>query len=111
MCDTRFPAAGAPKGVVLTHKNIVAAVGAIWHLLYEYLTPEDTFLAFLPLAHILEFIVETSWMFAGISIGYGRIKTLTDANVRNCKGDIAEFKPVSLGVGSRRVRRGGEVCS
>ena len=65
-------------------------------MLYEYLTPEDTFLAFLPLAHILEFVVETSWIFAGIPIGYGRIKTLTDANVRNCKGDIAEFKPVSL---------------
>jgi long-chain acyl-CoA synthetase len=51
----------------------------------------------LPLAHILEFVVETSWIFAGIPIGYGRIKTLTDANVRGCKGDIAEFKPVSPG--------------
>lgn len=90
---------GAPKGVMLTHKNIVAAVGAVWHLLYEYLTPEDTFLAFLPLAHILEFVVETSWIFAGISIGYGRIKTLTEASVRHCKGDIAEFKPsIMVGV-------------
>lgn len=86
---------GAPKGVLLTHANIIAAVGAIWHLLYEYLTPEDTFLAFLPLAHILEFIVEASFIFAGITCGYGKIKTLTDTSVRNCKGDIAEFKPVS----------------
>lgn len=86
---------GAPKGVLLTHANIIAAVGAIWHLLYEILTPEDTFLAFLPLAHILEFIVEASFIFAGITCGYGKIKTLTDTSVRNCKGDIAEFKPVS----------------
>lgn len=86
---------GTPKGVMLTHKNIVAAVGAIWHALYEYLTPVDTYLAFLPLAHILEFVIETSWLFAGLSIGYGKIKTLTDASVKDSQGDILEFKPVS----------------
>lgn len=90
---------GAPKGVILTHANIVAAVGAVWQLLHELLEPKDTFLAFLPLAHILEFVVETSWIFAGIPIGYGRIKTLTETSVRNCKGDIAEFKPsIMVGV-------------
>lgn len=88
---------GTPKGVMLTHKNIIAAVGAIWHLLYEYLTPVDTYLAFLPLAHILEFVIETSWLFAGLSIGYGKIKTLTDASVKDSQGDILEFKPVSDG--------------
>ncbi|KAJ9110900.1 hypothetical protein QFC19_001409 [Naganishia cerealis] len=87
---------GAPKGVMLTHKNILAAVGAIWHLLYEYLTPQDTYLAFLPLAHILEFVIETSWMFAGLPIGYGKIKTLTEASVRDSQGDILEFKPSIL---------------
>jgi long-chain acyl-CoA synthetase len=55
-----------------------------------------TYLAFLPLAHILEFVVENSFVFAGLGIGYGKIKTLTDANVRDCKGDIAELKPVSF---------------
>ncbi|GHJ89328.1 hypothetical protein NliqN6_5730 [Naganishia liquefaciens] len=87
---------GTPKGVMLTHKNIIAAVGAIWHLLYEYLTPVDTYLAFLPLAHILEFVIETSWLFAGLSIGYGKIKTLTDASVKDSQGDILEFKPSIL---------------
>ncbi len=70
-------------------------VGSVWKLLYEYLTPKDTYLAFLPLAHILEFVVEMSFVFAGMPIGYGRIKTLTEASVRECKGDIQEFKPVS----------------
>ncbi|KAJ9118583.1 hypothetical protein QFC22_003803 [Naganishia vaughanmartiniae] len=87
---------GAPKGVMLTHGNICAAVGAIWHLFYEFLTPQDTYLAFLPLAHILEFVVETCWMFAGLPIGYGKIKTLTDVSVRESKGDILEFRPSIL---------------
>lgn len=63
--------------------------------MYEYLTSKDSYLAFLPLAHILEFVVENSFIFAGLPVGYGRVKTLTDTSVRECKGDIAEFKPVS----------------
>lgn len=71
-------------------------------MLYECFETTDTYLAFLPLAHILEFVVEMSLSFAGMPIGYGRVKTLTDASVRECKGDIAEFKPVSLSsVGNR----------
>jgi long-chain acyl-CoA synthetase len=64
-------------------------------LLYDIFVKEDTYLAFLPLAHILEFVVENSFIFAGMPIGYGRVKTLADASVRECKGDLTEFKPVS----------------
>jgi hypothetical protein len=35
-------------------------------------------------------------MFVGMPIGYGRVKTLTDASVRNCRGDIAELKPTIM---------------
>ncbi|WVQ77803.1 hypothetical protein IAR50_007493 [Cryptococcus sp. DSM 104548] len=90
---------GTPKGVLLTHLNVVSAVASVWTLLYEFLTPKDSYLAFLPLAHILEFVVENSFVFAGLPIGYGRVKTLTDASVRECKGDIAEFRPsIMVGV-------------
>lgn len=64
-------------------------------MLYDIFTKDDTYLAFLPLAHILEFVVENSFIFAGMPIGYGRVKTLTDASVRECKGDLSEYKPVS----------------
>ncbi|RSH89924.1 long-chain fatty acid-CoA ligase [Saitozyma podzolica] len=87
---------GTPKGVLLTHGNVVSAIGSVWTLLYEYLTTEDTYLAFLPVAHILEFVVEMSFVFAGLPVGYGRVKTLTDASVRECKGDIAELRPSIL---------------
>ncbi|KAI9331187.1 hypothetical protein BDR26DRAFT_682209 [Obelidium mucronatum] len=32
-------------------------------------------------------------LFMGTRIGYGSVKTLTDASVRNCKGDIRELRP------------------
>jgi len=50
---------GAPKGVVLSQANLIAAVGAIQSLMGHIFAPEqDTFLAFLPLAHILEYVIE-----------------------------------------------------
>ncbi|KIJ30199.1 hypothetical protein M422DRAFT_234970 [Sphaerobolus stellatus SS14] len=87
---------GPPKGVVLSHANLVAGVGGIKDLFGDDLRAEDTYLAFLPLAHILEMIVELSLSFYGMTIGYARIKTLTDASVRNCLGDLRAFRPTIL---------------
>jgi len=90
---------GAPKGVTITHANLVASVGGVYYLLGHHLTPNDTFLAYLPLAHVLEYIVELIMLFVGVPSGYGRVKTLTDASVRNCKGDISAFRPsIMVGV-------------
>jgi len=90
---------GAPKGVVIKHSNIIGALGGTYKLLYHLFQPDDTFLAFLPLAHILEYVVEITLLFVGMTFGYGKIKTLTDASVRNCKGDIREFRPsIMVGV-------------
>jgi long-chain acyl-CoA synthetase len=90
---------GTPKGVVLTHANLIASVGAVHHLVGPYLRSSDTFLAFLPLAHILEYIVELLMLFFGITNGYGKIRTLTDTNVRNSLGDLRAFQPsIMVGV-------------
>lgn len=90
---------GAPKGVVITNGNLVASIGAVRTLLGQHFLPGDTFLAYLPLAHILEYIVEMCMLFLGLTTGFGRVKTLTDASVRNCQGDIAAFKPsIMIGV-------------
>ncbi|KAG2145440.1 uncharacterized protein EDB93DRAFT_1241111 [Suillus bovinus] len=100
---------GAPKGVVLTHGNVIASVGAVYTLLGHHLSPEDTFLAYLPLAHILEYIVELILFFVGMKTGYGRVKTLTDASVRQCKGDIVTFRPsIMVGVPAvwEQIRKG-----
>jgi long-chain acyl-CoA synthetase len=90
---------GAPKGVVITQGNLMSTIGAIYKLLGHHLNTSDTYLAYLPLAHILEYVVELALYFVGMTTGYGRVKTLTDQSVRECKGDISEFAPsIMVGV-------------
>jgi long-chain acyl-CoA synthetase len=87
---------GAPKGVVIKHSNLVASIGSVMTLVGRHLQPNDSYLAFLPLAHILEYIVELSFVYAGLCSGFARVKTLTDASVRNCQGDIKAFRPTIM---------------
>ncbi len=95
-----------PRGVWLVFRIIHYyilfngfVVGAVRSLLGHHLGQDDSYLAYLPLAHILEYIVELSLFFVGMTIGYGRVKTLSDASVRNCAGDMREFKPsIMVGV-------------
>ena len=87
---------GPPKGVILKHSNLIAAIGSVITLVGHHLKPDETYLAFLPLAHILEYVVELCFVFVGMCSGYGRVKTLTDQSVRNCKGDIKAFRPTIM---------------
>ncbi|ORZ25569.1 hypothetical protein BCR42DRAFT_400441 [Absidia repens] len=87
---------GNPKGVILSHKNIVAAIAGVNCLLSRVVSNADTMLAYLPLAHVLEFCVENSCIYWGVTLGYASPRTLTDASVRNCKGDIKEFRPTLM---------------
>ncbi|TVY12925.1 Acyl-CoA synthetase FUM16 [Lachnellula arida] len=90
---------GNPKGVLLTHKNIVGAMAGIQAIVGPFLGPGDILIAYLPLAHIFEFMFENASFFWGSALGYGSAKTLTDASTRNCKGDIRELRPtVMVGV-------------
>lgn len=87
---------GTPKGVLLTHKNVIAAVTGVDVVVGDYLGPGDGLLTYLPLAHILEFVFENACLYWGGTMGYGNPKTISDASMRNCKGDIATFKPTIL---------------
>ncbi|KAH8889686.1 acetyl-CoA synthetase-like protein [Thozetella sp. PMI_491] len=87
---------GTPKGVPLKHSNVVAAVAGVSVVVQPYIGPGDGLLTYLPLAHILEFVFENAALFWGATLGYGNPKTLSDGSVRNCNGDIREFKPSVL---------------
>ncbi|KAH6601899.1 hypothetical protein BASA61_001699 [Batrachochytrium salamandrivorans] len=87
---------GNPKGVMLTHANIVAAMTAAVKSQEGHLNDEEVYLAYLPLAHVLEFTVEHVCMLIGASLGYGSVRTLSDGSVRNCKGDIRELRPTLM---------------
>ncbi|KAI8365106.1 hypothetical protein BD560DRAFT_402125 [Blakeslea trispora] len=84
---------GVPKGVMLTHGNVVSAVAGVCRMLQHLLEANDTIMAYLPLAHVLEFLVENLCIFLGVTLGYGSVRTLTDASVKDCKGDLQEFAP------------------
>jgi long-chain acyl-CoA synthetase len=59
---------GDPKGVVLTHKNAVAAASSGMILMKQ--AKEDVSCSFLPLAHIYERVGEHIGLWAGSAIGY-----------------------------------------
>ncbi|KAL2120416.1 hypothetical protein VTJ04DRAFT_4443 [Mycothermus thermophilus] len=87
---------GTPKGVPVTHGAVVASVAGASRIVEAYINPGDGLLTYLPLAHILEFVFEHAAIYWGAVLGYGNPKTLSDASVRNCNGDIREFKPAIL---------------
>ncbi|PPR07077.1 hypothetical protein CVT24_010978 [Panaeolus cyanescens] len=100
---------GAPKGVCLSNSNLIASVGSISLVFGPHIGEGQIYLAYLPLAHVLEFMVELAALFVGITSGYARPKTLTDAGVKNCRGDLAELKPhIMFGVPSvwETIRKG-----
>ncbi|ROT36246.1 long-chain-fatty-acid-CoA ligase [Sodiomyces alkalinus F11] len=117
---------GLPKGVPMTHENMLAAgmnvssfsveatvpsraqpacaamlifsnaVTGLYLNVEDIVSPRDFCLAYLPLAHILELVLENIVLFIGGTIGYGNPRTLSDTSVRNCAGDMREFRPTVL---------------
>jgi long-chain acyl-CoA synthetase len=87
---------GPPKGVTIKHKAVVAAMAGVQSIVAPYIGPADALLTYLPQSHILEYMFENVCLFWGGTMGYGNPKTLSDTSVRNCKGDIREFKPTVL---------------
>lgn len=101
---------GEPKGVVLSHKNIVAGLAGISNVIDKSIVNErDRIIAFLPLAHIFELAFELITFYWGGILGYAGVKTLSDTSVRNCEGDMKAFKPsIMVGVPAvwEQVRKG-----
>ncbi|TKY74274.1 Long chain acyl-CoA synthetase 9 [Spatholobus suberectus] len=77
--------AGLPKGVMMTHGNVLATVSAVM-MIVPKLGPKDVYLAYLPMAHILELVAENLIAAVGGSIGYGSALTLTDTSNKIKKG-------------------------
>ncbi|QLG73562.1 hypothetical protein HG535_0F00720 [Zygotorulaspora mrakii] len=100
---------GDPKGVVLTHRNIIAGVAGVTDNVQGFIGIRDRVIAFLPLAHIFELAFELICFYWGGVLGYANVKTISSASVRNCKGDMEEFQPtVMVGVAAvwESVRKG-----
>lgn len=89
---------GLPKGVMITHGNIVATTAAVMTVIPN-LGSKDVYLAYLPLAHVFEMAAESVMLAAGVAIGYGSPMTLTDTSnkvKKGTKGDVTVLKPTLL---------------
>jgi len=90
---------GVPKGVVLTHSNLVQALFSIIPTAgdaVKTVQPRDRYIAILPLAHVLELLAENLMLVLGIPIGYSSTKTFTDtgtAVAKGSKGDATVLQP------------------
>ncbi|KAL2939247.1 Long chain acyl-CoA synthetase 9 chloroplastic [Bienertia sinuspersici] len=89
---------GLPKGVMITHGNALATVSAVRKIV-PGLGDKDVYLAYLPLAHILELAAENIAAAVGGKIGYGSPLTLTDTSnkiKKGTKGDASVLAPTLM---------------
>ncbi|OMP06219.1 AMP-dependent synthetase/ligase [Corchorus capsularis] len=89
---------GLPKGVMITHGNIVATAAAVMTVIPR-LGRNDVYLAYLPLAHVFELAAESVMLTAGVAVGYGSPLTLTDTSnkiMKGTKGDASALKPTLM---------------
>jgi long-chain acyl-CoA synthetase len=84
---------GEPKGVMLTHSSVLAQINAV--VLYtQYLNlnigSDDVLLSYLPLAHIMDRVIEETMIACGACIVYWR------GDIKNLMEDIKIIKPTIL---------------
>lgn len=88
---------GVPKGVILTHGNMVKTLSGFLFNLNPL--PDDMYIAYLPLAHVLELIGESMMVVWGVGVGYSHANTLTDKSTmvrKGHKGDASVLKPTIM---------------
>lgn len=69
--------AGNPKGVVLTHRNIMSTVIALQEYVGEagiQVNPDDSVLSYLTMAHIFGRALEEFALSYGAAIGYWQVR-------------------------------------
>jgi long-subunit acyl-CoA synthetase (AMP-forming) len=96
---------GNPKGVLLTHQAVLSVVAstcgdgsAVTFNGKKFIRPTSVYLAYLPLAHIMELAVEITMFALGVTVGYGTTGTLTPSGVKMVQdppqiGDAGALSP------------------
>jgi len=88
---------GVPKGVEITHKNLLSQIEAASQL-FPLDKKTDIALSFLPLAHIFERMIAIYYVAAGISIYFAD-------DVKNVGNLLKEVKPTILTVVPRMLEK------
>ena len=82
---------GEPKGVMLSHRNLLACVGGIGSQgFFAHISNNDSYLSYLPLAHVYEQLNFGNAVLIGVRIGFyqGNILKLTE--------DLQELQPTTF---------------
>ena len=87
---------GIPKGVMLSHDNIVSQLHAVWKLCP--VGPEGRSLSFLPLNHVYERVLTYLYMFKGVSIYYAE-------SIEKVSDNLKEVQPHIFGCVPRLFER------
>ncbi|GMR46570.1 hypothetical protein PMAYCL1PPCAC_16765, partial [Pristionchus mayeri] len=90
---------GMPKGVMLTHGNVIADATTCLYLKRTEIVETDVMISFLPLAHMFERMLQSVCYMVGGRVGFyrGDIKLLPD--------DIKELQPTVVPVVPRVLNR------
>lgn len=70
---------GKPKGVMIKHKSVVASIAALSAKFREFGLKEgqETYLAYLPAAHILELVAQLAMFSLGSAVGFADPRTIS----------------------------------
>lgn len=97
---------GTPKGVMLSHRNIMSNVMACMSLF----PPGDRALSFLPLNHIFERMVTYLYLYKGVSVYYAESLETIAENLKEVKPHMFTTVPRLLEkVYDRIMQKGGEL--
>nr|XP_002129904.1 long-chain-fatty-acid--CoA ligase 1 [Ciona intestinalis] len=93
---------GLPKGVMLTHGNVVANISGVYAVgekTFLGMSSSDVYISYLPLAHVFERLMAAQMYFLGARVGFfqGDIKLLLD--------DVGELKPTIFAMVPRLINK------
>lgn len=83
---------------MISHGNLLTTVKAVVPRIGD-LNRQDIYIAYLPLAHVLELMCELSFFINGVSIGYSSPFTLSDVSTaikEGQKGDLRVLRPTLM---------------
>jgi long-chain acyl-CoA synthetase len=80
---------GRPKGVELSHGNLLGTGRSAGTVLPELFNPDGSTLLFLPLAHVFARLIQTAAVETGARMGH-------TADIKNLLADFATFQPTFI---------------
>ena len=102
---------GTPKGVMLSHQNILSNVLSIDDVFSEFCYAGDKALSFLPLNHIFERMVSYIYMFNGVSIYYAQNLDTIGENLKEVQPSVFTTVPRLLEKVYERIMAKGQALT